>query len=368
MAQKNEREKRHGNSRGYISVLIARFSAIGDVAMTIPVVYSAARSYPDIQFVMVTRPRLTSLFINAPDNLRVIGADVKNEYRGLWGIGRLAKDLMKEFHPDVFLDLHNVLRTKVLSGFLRLKNIPVFTLRKGRSKRKALVRRHNKILLPLANQNARFRQVFHRAGLIFEERFDGLYGGHSKAPVEDFACIISPKRVDEKWIGIAPFAAHKGKIYPIEMMAEVVEKLVEFYGDKLKIFLFGAAGDEEAALLKWVERWPQSIRSLAGKKYGFPAELALINHLDCMVSMDSANMHFGALTSTPTLSIWGGTHPYCGFSPWRQSEDDAIQVALSCRPCSIYGQKECYRGDYLCLTAIKPASIVERIKTKLGEV
>ena len=80
-----------------------------------------------------------------------------------------------------------------------------------------------------------------------------------------------------------------------------------------------------------------------------------------MVAMDSANMHFASLAQTPTLSIWGATHPYCGFKAWKQSDKDTIQLPLSCRPCSVFGNKPCHRGDYLCMTAIRPENILKRI-------
>ena len=68
-----------GNERGMLSVLLARFSAYGDVAMTVPVVYSACRCYPDVRFVLVTRPSMRAIFVNAPANLTVVGADVKQD-------------------------------------------------------------------------------------------------------------------------------------------------------------------------------------------------------------------------------------------------------------------------------------------------
>ena len=68
------------------TVLMCRFSALGDVAMTVPVIYSACRNYPDVQFVMVTRPSMTSLFVGAPANLAVVGADVNGVYSGVKGL------------------------------------------------------------------------------------------------------------------------------------------------------------------------------------------------------------------------------------------------------------------------------------------
>ncbi|MDE6541614.1 MAG: glycosyl transferase family 1, partial [Muribaculaceae bacterium] len=78
--------------------------------------------------------------------------------------------------------------------------------------------------------------------------------------------------------------------------------------------------------------------------------------LDCMLTMDSGNMHLAAIAGTPTLSIWGATHPYCGFAAWRQSDADTIQLPVPCRPCSVFGNRPCRRRDLMCLDAIRPAA------------
>ena len=90
-------------------------------------------------------------------------------------------------------------------------------------------------------------------------------------------------------------------------------------------------------------------------------ELILMSHLDVMVSMDSANMHLASLVATPVVSVWGATHPYAGFMGWRQSEDNAVQLDMDCRPCSIYGNKPCIHGNYPCIKQIEPETIVARI-------
>ena len=105
-----------------------------------------------------------------------------------------------------------------------------------------------------------------------------------------------------------------------------------------------------------------NVTSLAGKRYGFATELALVSHLDVMVSMDSANMHLASLVRTPVVSIWGATHPYCGFKGWRQREEDTVQLPMTCRPCSVFGNKPCFRGDYHCLRGISPNAVVRRVK------
>lgn len=337
------------------SVLIARFSALGDVAMTIPVVYSACYCYPEITFTMVTRSGMTSIFLNPPSNLNVVGIDFNN-YNGVGGMYRLFRQLRKEYNFQAFIDLHDVLRTKMLSFFCRLNRIPVATINKGRKGKRALTRRQNKVLLPLTSTRARYRQTFHSIGLPVESRFEGLFGQGVKGDPGLFAEITAPKAVGEAWVGIAPFAKHTGKIYPPAMMEQVVRHLSQL--GYVKIFLFGGGPDEESTLSSWAERYPDTI-SLAGKRYGFPAELALGSYLDVMITMDSANMHLASLVNTPVVSIWGATHPYCGFKGWRQKEDDIVQLPMTCRPCSVFGNKPCFRGDYHCLRGISPQLIID---------
>lgn len=351
------------NPRGLKSVLVARFSALGDVAMTVPVLYSACRCYPDVRFVFVTRKSMTSIFVNHPANLSVVGVNLE-DYKGITGLKHLFDQLRAEYGFDSFIDLHDVLRTKMLAMFCRLKGIPVAVINKGRKGKRALTRRTNKVLLPLISSRARYRQAFHRIGLPVESRFDGLFDGGTGNPA-DFAAVTSPKQPGEVWVGIAPFAKHDGKIYPIELMEKVVAELVKRPG--MKLFLFGGGEKEAEVLSGWADKYPGVI-SLAGKRLGFKVELSLVSHLDVMVSMDSANMHLASLVATPVVSVWGATHPYCGFKGWRQQEADIVQLPMTCRPCSVFGNKPCFRGDYHCLRAIAPAMIIDRVNSHLPRV
>ncbi|MDE6135338.1 MAG: glycosyltransferase family 9 protein [Muribaculaceae bacterium] len=346
-----------------LTVLMARFSALGDVAMTIPVVYSVCRCNPSVRFVMVTRPSMTAMFVNAPSNLVLFGADVKGEYAGVGGMRRLARRLMEEYSPTMFADLHNVLRTHVLGFFLRMSGVTVSRLFKPRSNRRELTRRRNKVMLPLTGQRDYYREVFKRLGLSAQPRFHGLYDGAGTSDPSLFASVTAPKAQGERWVGIAPFAAHQGKIYPAHLMEKVLGALQEQAdgGRPLRIFLFGGGEDEEARLNSWAAMFPASV-SLAGRRLGFAVELALLNHMDVVLSMDSGNMHLAAIAGAPTLSIWGATHPYCGFRAWRQGDESTLQVPLECRPCSVFGNKPCHRGDYLCLTGIRPETVVAAIE------
>lgn len=78
--------------------------------------------------------------------------------------------------------------------------------------------------------------------------------------------------------------------------------------------------------------------------------------------MDSANMHLASLVGLRTVSVWGATHPYTGFLGWRQRTRDVVQLDMTCRPCSVFGDRPCFRGDYHCLAGITPKMIIEKLE------
>jgi ADP-heptose:LPS heptosyltransferase len=345
-------------------LLVIRFSALGDVAMTVPIIWALARQYPDMRITVLSRPSSRPFFEDLAPNVNFMGADIKGEYHGMSGLNALYRRLKaKQF--TAIADLHNVLRSEYLRlrfnlGFFRVEHID-----KHRSLRRKLTKSKNKnILSPLPTSFENYIDVFRRLGYPINPEtlcFKSIFAekGNLNMLPKDFG----PKLNWEQWIGVAPFAAHKGKIYPEEKMQSVVSQLISQH-PKCRIFLFGRGQQEEQVFAKWTSQMPQC--TFVGKHVeNMYQELILMSHLDVMVSMDSANMHMASLTGTPVVSIWGATHPKAGFMGWGQSLDHAVQVNLDCRPCSIYGNKPCRRGDYACLNLIQPETIVEKINEVL---
>ncbi|MBP5315072.1 MAG: glycosyl transferase family 1, partial [Muribaculaceae bacterium] len=118
---------------------MCRLSALGDVAMTIPVIYSAARENPDTRFVMLTSKRIKEIFINTPANLEVIGIK-KDKYKGLGGTIRLFREVRKQVGFNAFADLHSVIRTHLFGAICRLRGIKTARIDKGRNEKRALTR------------------------------------------------------------------------------------------------------------------------------------------------------------------------------------------------------------------------------------
>ncbi|MDR2425118.1 MAG: glycosyltransferase family 9 protein [Prevotellaceae bacterium] len=336
-------------------ILVIRLSAMGDVAMTVPVLQSFVDTYPQIKLSVLSQKRFAPFFVST--GLHFIGIDLKY-YEGLRGLYSLFKILRKE-RFDLVLDLHDVLRSNVLRFFFRLVGRKVLVIDKGRRDKRALTRQNNKILRPLRTTVDRYADVFLRAG--FELNLLKLDTPVQHFELEEKIAAILPRN-NAICIGIAPFAAYKGKIYPPEKMMHVLETLSN---KGFHLFLFGGTDSEKNRLQEWESKLPHCL-SIIGR-FTLREELLLISKLNLMISMDSANMHLASLVGTPVVSIWGATHPYAGFTGWQQSPDNIVQVDMPCRPCSIYGNKQCHRHNhpYACMHEIEPASIVEKIMTIL---
>lgn len=348
-------------------LLIIRFSAIGDVAMLVPVVWALAQQYPDLRITVLSRPMMRTLFENLAPNVNFMGADVKEEYHGVKGLNALFRRLAAK-HPTHIADMHSVLRTEYLRMRFNLGFYRVEHLDKHRQQRRRLVAAQpNKVLEPLPTSFDNYLDVLARLGFpvnIEKHRFHSIF--QDKNPKELIGLIpaISPKAsAEERWLGIAPFATYKGKIYPLEKMQQVIQLIIDHY-PKARIFLFGRGQEEENTFTRWTNQWPQCVY-VGQQLENFYQELILMSHLDVMVSMDSANMHLASLTATPVVSIWGATHPFAGFMGWNQHPENAIGLDMPCRPCSIYGKTPCRRGDYACLNNIASETIFEIINRVL---
>jgi len=327
------------------TTLVIRLSSLGDVAITIPALYSVAEKYPDDHFLMLTQSAWQSLFVNKPTNLTVFPVYTKGKHKGIRGIIRLLRELSPviQTKETKVADLHGVIRSFLIDCYFRFHGRPVAVIDKGRGEKQKLVRKKHKILQPLKTSLDRYREVFQNSGYDSSLCFNGLF---PEKPAQE-----------QIRIGIAPFAKHTGKAYPPEQMEEVVRRLSEL--PNLQIVLWGSK-QESKQLEGWAEKY-RNVTSVAGQM-PLQEELFLMNQMDLMVSMDSANMHLASLVNTPVISIWGATHPYAGFYGFNQNESNIVQIDLPCRPCSIFGNKPCYRGDYACLKQITPEMIVDKIK------
>lgn len=350
------------------SVLMMRLTAMGDVAMAAPIVASVCKANPDVRFTFLSTPLFEPFFEPLP-NFTFIGTNIRREKSGLTGLWRLFRSLRKKGGTpdeprkfDIVLDLHDVLRTKVLRKLFRLSGAKVATIDKGRVEKRALVNGSDHRQLKRTTE--RYADVFRKAGLIVpDETFVRT------APVlPQIVLPVAAHRSEETWVGISPFAQHKAKTYPPQKMIEVVKGLLA--QPNVRIFFFGGGDVEAEAARVMIENATRDNHDLRFHCFNainimkLKDEMALMAHLDCMISMDSSNMHICSLFGVRVVSIWGGTHPFAGFLGYGQSEADVVQREdITCRPCSVFGNVPCKHDDLRCFD-IAPETIVSKVLEK----
>lgn len=338
-------------------LLVIRLSAMGDVAMTVPVLKAFTETYPHIPITVVSRPFFKPLFTDLP-SVSFFGADVKGRHRGISGIWALSVELAK-LNITAVADLHHVLRSRILRTFLWLRGYPFKAIRKGRVEKAALTDWKPKTIQPIKATHQRYADVF--ADLGYPIQLTKAHVLPRRNMPEAFAEMISSQG-KKPLIGIAPFAAFEGKQYPEELMRETITSLSEFG----TVLLFGGGKKEVETLASWSEN-QASVLNMAGT-FSFEDELAIISNLSLMVGMDSGNGHLAAVFGVPVITLWGITHPYAGFAPYAQPEANSLLSDIKkypLIPTSVFGNR--YPEGYAdVMRTIPPERIVQRAREILG--
>ena len=339
-------------------IAVFRLSAMGDVAMTVPVIRAFVAQNPNIKITVVSRPFFQPFF-DGIENVSFFGVDLNHRHKGFIGLLRLFSDLRK-LNIDAVADLHNVLRSKIVRTLFALSGKKVAATDKGRAEKKALTSLTNKVFAPVKPMVERHVETFKKLG--FSVDLTNPKFPEKAILLEDILKITGTK--NQNWIGIAPFAQYESKVYPIDLMQQVIDGLTK--NKNCKIFLFGG-GEKEIQLLNQLQNQHENVLVLAGK-IQFKQELEVISNLDLMLSMDSGNAHISAMLGVKVITLWGATHPYAGFKPFNQQDDFCLtsdRDKYPLLPTSIYGNKKTEGYDEVMRT-ILPITIIDKIEKELN--
>jgi len=335
-------------------ILVIRFSAMGDVAMTVPVLRALTNQYKNIKITVLTRKLYAPFFSGLP-NVEVYEAKLKDQHKGVFGLFKLSKELRKLGITSV-ADVHNVLRTNILKVFFfgnKYKQI-----NKGRAEKKQLV--SGEKFKQLKTTHQRYADVFESLGYkidLSNPEFE------PKRVIKDSLKSLLNYTTNKKLIGIAPFAAHAGKMYDIVQMEMVIKQLSKTN----TVMLFGG-GKKETTLLNEIESRNENVISVAGK-LNFDEELTMISNLSVMVAMDSGNAHMAAMFGVPVVTIWNVTHPYAGFYPFAQPIENALladRKQYPKIPTSIYGNKYPEGYEKAASKTISSHTVITKIEELLS--
>ena len=340
------------------TILVVRSSAMGDVAMAVPVLKAFEQNYGKVRVIMLTNARFKPMF-DPILNVAVYPIDLNGKHKGVRGIFKLYKELKAKYEIDAIIDLHDKLYSKLLCKLFKLSKTYSFKIDKGREQKKELTAQNHKQLVQLRQTVDRYADVFEKASYPIRMNAKAI---PEKETVPSAVKNVFPE--NQFAIAIAPFASFEGKTMPLQLLNDTVKLITEKY-PTLVIFLLGGSLEEKLITENLQDKYPNCISLV--RKVSLKDEMRLIANLKTVISMDSGAMHLASIVGTPVVSIFGATHPFAGFLGYNQSLDDVVQLNMACRPCSVYGNKECLFKHLNCLNNITADMIVSKLDKYLND-
>ena len=323
------------------NVLLVRFSSIGDVLLTTPLLRAIRRRHPEARITMLTKRAYVPLL---EENAHLSGVIALDPDESLLA---LATRLRASGYTHL-LDLHDSLRSRILRT---LVPGPWRGYPKYRAARALLI--HGK----------RDRYPVHRP--VAERYFAAARGldVHPDGDPPEF--FLGERAVAEAnaWlaetglgssrplVAVAPGAAHATKRWPPAHWRLLVDRIVEMGMD---VAVVGGAADAGIAGEVAAGRGDNS-RSAAGH-FGLQATGAILRRARVLVSGDTGVMHMATGVGTPVVALFGPTVEAFGFFPYSRRAE-VVQLDLTCRPCSSQGGPQCPLGHHHCLTQIVPDAV-----------
>lgn len=332
------------------NILVVRFSSIGDILLTTPLLRAIRHTHPSARITFLTKRAYLPLLSHNPHVDRIIGLAPGRSLLSL------AAELRGDRYSDL-LDLHDNLRSRALRLLVpgRWRGYP-----KHRMARALLVR---------AKRN-RYRDRRPVAERYFSAARHLQVLPDGRPP--DF--FVGPEATDEAnaWLrsvgldgapsllAIAPGAAHATKRWPAEHWQRLIERMVH-EGHRVAI----AGGPDDASLAQQLAApFPGQVASAAGT-FGLQVTGALLKRARALVSGDTGVMHMASAVGTPVVALFGPTVEAFGFFPYT-SQASVVELPLPCRPCSTQGGPRCPLGHHRCMVDMEPAAVQGALRLALS--
>lgn len=342
------------------NILIVRSAKIGDVLIAFPIIYDIASKNKQDTFYVLTAPMFAYLFKQMPSNVKLIPMVFRKKtgmFRGLvylWRRNRLLKDLKTNYSFDKIALLRaDTFDKKIARAYFKRALVecidPVYFYSKERVN--SINAKKDGLTL-----SGLYTGVFERLGYNnITPNFDATY--FKEKDITSYYSSLNIEK-DAITILIAPFSGMQMKVYPLERVKSIIAYYKENNPD-LRILILGG-GDNERLLSEGLEKEFSNVRSLVGK-FEMEVELCIIAQCKVLLTMDSANLHLGALVDIPIVSIWGPNDPSLGFYPASLPLSNAIYKNLPCRPCSVFGEYPCSRENKMECMEIEPHIVIEKL-------
>jgi len=320
-------------------VLIVRFSAIGDILLTTPLLRAIRTRHPGARIAVLTKEQYVPLLSDNPHVSEVLGVGPRD------GVLAIAERIRGVRYSHL-LDLHGNLRSHALR---RLAPGPWRSYDKHTLERALLITaKRDRYGAYLAVPERYFE-----AAKELEVEPDG--GPPDFFISEQADCRAAERLVDLELgrerpiVAIAPGAAHATKRWPTEHWVELVGRITETGAD---VAILGGADDVEVATGILRAAGGANVGILAGA-LGLQETGAVIRRSEVLISGDTGVMHMATGVGTPVVALFGPTVRQFGFFPYR-SASSVVELQLPCRPCSAHGSRRCPLGHHHCMRQIVP--------------
>ena len=328
-------------------ILVVRFSAIGDILLTTPLLRTLRAAHPGARITVLTKAQFAPLVSHNPHVSEVIGIEPGE------GIRAVARRI-RGIRYSHLLDLHGSLRSRLLR---RLVPGPWTTYRKRRVARAALIVAKRDLYGDAPPMPERYFEAAEPLGL-------GPDGGPPDFFLSEAADVRARGRLRGLGLGedgrplvaMAPGAAHPTKRWPDEAWTVLARRVAATGAD---VALLGGPDDVDSSQAI-AERAGVSVASMAGI-LGLQETGAVVRRAEVLVSGDTGLMHMATGVGTPVVALFGPTVRQFGFFPYNAEHSTVVQLELACRPCSAQGGRACPLGHHRCLRAIAPEDVFERL-------
>ncbi|MBK9291628.1 MAG: glycosyltransferase family 9 protein [Bacteroidetes bacterium] len=321
-------------------ILLIRFSSIGDIVLTSPVVRCIKKQLPDCSLHVLTKKQNAELFAHNPyvDKVHVLDKDLTEVIRQL-----------KEEQFDFVADLHCNLRSMRVRTALgvRSEGFPKLNLKKY------VLVRFKWNLMPAVHVVDRYFEAVKPLGVVNDGAGLDFFAGDAGIP-ED-----APSWINTDFLAVVIGGQHNTKILPANKVAEVVQKV------DMPVVLLGGPADRERGSL---------IEELSGKatvwnacgRLSLMQSARVVGRASVVLSNDTGLMHIAAAYRKPLVSVWGNTVPALGMYPYMPGDESKSVIVentkVSCRPCSKIGFDSCPKKHFECMNSLDAGHIVASAK------
>ncbi len=324
-----------------MKILIIRFSSIGDIVLTTPVIRCLRKKFPESKIHFITKPVYAEILLSNSyvDKVHLL----KSEFE------ETTLELYKE-NFDYIIDLHNNVRSLKIKN--ALKKAKSYTFKKLNIQKWILTNFKVNVLPPIHIVD-RYMQTLKPLGVIYDgQGLDYFIPEKDKTKTEDI-----PASHAYGFIAVVIGAAHNTKKLPVQKLTELCSKI------NYPLILLGSEDDKAAGSIIAAQD-DIKIYNACGK-FNLNESADLIKRSKLVITHDTGLMHIAAAFKKQILSVWGNTVPAFGMFPF-QTEYEVFEVnKLWCRPCSKIGYDKCPLGHFKCMNNIDIDGIVHSVNTLL---